>query len=106
MGDTLDMVVDATDRAMHGLAMLGADLIRDCGTARSRIDSSTATLGRGPLGARFMAKFASEQRKLDQAVTAADRTPTALADAGQDCVRNYATKQAHAEAELLRVTFP
>jgi hypothetical protein len=106
MGDTLDMMVDATDRAMHGLAAVGTDLTRDCQTARSRIESLTGTLGRGPLGARFMANFASGQRKLDQDVTATDWVPTALAGAGQDCVRNYATTEAHAEAELLRAKFP
>lgn len=106
MGAGLDMDVDTTESEMNALAATGEDLAKLCRAAASDIRSLSGALGRGPLGQRFAAAFNPGRDQLEDQIAGTYWVPEALADNGRDCVRNYASTDAHAEAELLNVRFP
>ena len=106
MGAGLDMDVDTTESEMRRLAATGEDLAKLCRAAASDIRSLSGKLGHGPLGERFAAGFTPAVDELEDQVAGAYWVPEALAEAGQGCVRTYASTDAHAEAELLKARFP
>lgn len=105
MGDGLDMDVDATSYQMNVLVALGDELNQACGSGRRQIDWLSGTLGQGPMGARFTAAYQPGRTSLEQQIDGAQQRTTGLGAAGAEAVRDYATADAQAEAELLRVRF-
>jgi hypothetical protein len=105
MGAELDMDVDDTSYQMKALAAIGEDLAEACRTARTEIDWLSATLGGGPMGARFKNQYEPARTELEQRIDTDQQRTLDLAGAGGHCVDVYATADAHAEAELLRVRF-
>lgn len=99
------MDVDATESEMNALAAIGEDLVSLCRSAGADIRSLSGMLGHGPLGARFAAAFNPGRDELEDQIAAAYWVPEALAGIGRECVRNYATADAHAQAELLKAQF-
>lgn len=102
---SLDMDLDATTRAMNQLDAIGSDLTRDWRSAGADIAWLSGMLGNGPLGARFAALYRPRQDALERQTNAICPLAQAMAAAGRNGVATYATADAHAEAEFLRVTF-
>ena len=101
MGAGLDMDVDATESEMNKLPATGEDLATLCRAAASDIRTLSGALGRGPLGERFAGSFYPGRGELEDQIAGTYWVPEPPADVGRDCVRNYASTDAHAEAELL-----
>ncbi|EME50465.1 hypothetical protein [Amycolatopsis decaplanina] len=105
MGDGLNMYVDATGYQVKALTAIGEDAGVACQAVRADIDWLSGTLGGGPMGARFKTEYEASRVSLEQRVDTSRQRTGDLGVAGQLCVDNYVTADAHAEAELLRVRF-
>lgn len=105
MGDGLETNVDGTTHAMSALATTGEELNKFWRSADHSISWLSGILGNGPMGARFTSAYKPGRESLQHFDETTGQVPAELTVAGDRCIGIYATADAHAEAELLRVRF-
>lgn len=94
----LAMETGLTRNAMTRLTTAGTNLGTGWSAAAAAIDGAVGPLGRGPLGAAFLAGYEGHARQTAEAVTTCCQRIDGLAGVGHGAVTTYETT----DADILR----
>jgi hypothetical protein len=99
--DRLDMDTGATTGAMRRVAVTGDQMDSGWRAVSARLDGAVGQLGRGELGAAFMAGYETPAAETAATVGRHCQVPGRLADMGHACVAAYESAD-----ERSRAAFP